>query len=98
MSTLDKVTNPTRFDMAPRGTIWKHGEDLWIQFSNSTDHGTAEWIPGGVFALKVLRGCVLKEDFIKACLNVLDGDNLNRKANLDEILKGIRNELESSDF
>ena len=98
MSMIEKVTNPTRFDMAPRGTVWKHGEDLWVQISKEEGHGTAEWLPVGSLVIKVIRGCVLREDFILACINILDGDKINLTANLNVIVKGIKNEIESSDF
>lgn len=76
MEQLVRYSAPTRYDLAPRGTICKVMGDadvysIYIQAGNNPE--TASWLPIGDLLEKTFASYIVDHEFIKACLDICDG-------------------------
>lgn len=74
MEIIQRYTNPTKYDVAPYGTICKNNDSLFIQVSKNTE--SSNWLPLGEFLLKVFQKSILTNDFIKECLELYEKENV----------------------
>lgn len=73
MLIIERYSNPTRYDLAPYGSIYKHDDKLFIQISK--DPESSEWLPLGEFFEKIYTSS-LNDDFLKECLNTYESKNI----------------------
>ena len=79
MDIVERFSNPTKYDLAPCGTIYRHEDKLFIQVS--TDPELSNWIPLGDFFLEINRESILNDDFMKKCINIYLSKNIQPKGN-----------------
>ena len=83
MIVIERYTIPTRYDLAPFGTIYRNGEDYFIQLSK--DPESSYWITLGVFLEKVLGGSSMTDEFLQECLKLYENKVELREINSREV-------------
>lgn len=74
MDTKETFSNPSKYTLAPFGTIHKHGKLLFIQVSRDSESAT--WLNLGDFFVEVLPGSIADDDFMQKCLNIYEEKNV----------------------
>ena len=66
MDIIERFSNPTKFDIAPYGTIYQHGEKLFIQVSKNTE--VSNWLTLGDFLTECFNDSSMDPEVIEQCL------------------------------
>jgi hypothetical protein len=90
---LVRHTHPTKFEVAPYGTIWKEIDDenknvLFIQLGKD---GGVNWVKMGDFLEGIFEGLMGEEEFIEGCMYLHEGKGTREEK---ELISGLGAKLE----
>lgn len=77
-NVLTRYTHPTKFDVAPYGTLWKEVNSsgdysLFIQLGKDISETNAvNWVGIGAFLETAFKESLLKPEFINKCLELYE--------------------------
>ena len=74
MEIIQRYSNPTKYDLAPYGTICKNNDNIFIQISK--DPEASNWLYIGDFFQIIYQKSILSDDFIKKCLDIYEKLNV----------------------
>ena len=63
---IERFSNPTKYDLAPSGTIYKHEDKFFIQVAQNPQ--ISNWITLGDFFLAINQDLINDSDFISKCM------------------------------